>query len=1762
MGEPIPSSLQFPSSTMDAPMDGTTDGATESNLGALNGLPLRPPTPPRDTAKSTSNPDNSLASLDAPDGGPSSSAESVENGQKRRVNFSPYTTYHQPCKYDGEKQVFPTIRTISMSSQILLPSKSIIKPFDPPLISWEDLEKTDNTAAADSNKGNQNVAFKELLDSACTALRCTDRTKKADIYASLANSVRGYDMAPDKKLLAESMEELTGFIQRDLTSSIEGICILDTALIKLALKVLTILAWSPDFAELMPEDHVNWFVNHAISILDEGSSKALCGMFLYFLSQQKFSSKYITLERATKMIRVVDELKTKQQGMSISAERISLYGRLLVQARPAMVENANIWVEHLFQGLLSVTNETRKRSMTLANEMAIQIGNEGKVSRAVHRLFPSKKKEVEKPDQGPKSNFFIERLEKMLQSKDDAVNVPQIWGITISLLRGLTTPIDRWEHFSQFLSIMSKCFNSSGQTLKVQAHLAWAKLIYVSNISVSITQKNLDLLLRPIVGFIDEKKGSRHLKPAKKAAIHNICTLLYYGFRPGASTQQIEFFWEELVSKQVGKYLLTSKAYVGDGCDILNGLFGGNGKWVEHRPLIGTPIVPEELPRLDPKWIRARSSLIFKILGIAFKTCIKSDDPSYIPHLALWKKLMANVAESAKKEIRISAEMMDFIANLLTFLKGLWASSFTQQLSGPEASTFLTHFVILVQLALKELGTTCFTEKWLSDDGNNNFAAISTPSEKSWATSNKVIHHPPLWHLFRLFIDPFEGACIGDNYARPISQVLSLCIDAQDSRRKRISLLAQGIAILPTHDTSEIHRIAWTILAQICNRVLPIKERDTKSVPFLTGSEIRDVVSILEWGCHHCGNDEYELWKQLYGTLYDAVVKEHGLSYIGPAVIDPLSEVMRFPKIDSESTMALNYIITVALSLKYPPRYIPYDKVYKDLFGEEPRRRVQNSYTSVFFEVMGQAFRRTFDLAQVTLDAENDDISCFLSTMQEVVQRAVAQKAPSELITQIILNMQDGLSLWLTCEKPADTRVTAKFEPLLKDICFGLERSEPCDSDTLRSFAHLIAASLECKNPKVVVVMLDFWNRSFGKQLALDYPPRVRKAINNIRRLADLKLPSFPDSTEDEAPEAPQIFLETQVSDFGQHVLPTPSKNSPLVSYRDMQQPPSSAISSKVSSNPGRQSHQKLRHMDSQIEYQPIYGDENDDPDGMESQLMTDRQREVRDRQGREADLFRDLNSSPTLKRSRAGTEPVKSPMKLDLRMPNPMSDNPNVSSPLPQPSSPTDEAMSSPVPFQASMNRFTSLIDQPLNFPLTSDDIPSSPTTRVIKELRVPQLDDIPSSPPLQPADIPRNSKVSGTGGNLETIDPKSVELSQGSKIRIEEGELPPHLNDVAGNFPRSPREAVELQEYEATEGQTPDGDTTVNKDAENLSQLEDISMHLASQVGDNNIQEGPVSSSTNKDAFSTAPEVADEKADDEESVYSNVPDSPSSRLSSSRGDSAELESNASTSRHKRKRSQGQAQSLNNDNDEEMLDCIVVSQEPKEIATNSAINHEEHDDQPPPAKKAKAAPEESNIAATRVQPPRTRRSLFSRSTSDTGEFSQHLGVKRNVIEPRRSANIDAEGVQEPKQSTKKTKKTTGTPGPNRRSKAVAASYLSVPDSQSPRKTRSRRESFASVTSAQDVRSAPVPISTELSLDINGDDGEENTVSKKRVSQIIPTTMPSPEATPEPSSLVERFEALYREMKHVEFTGAELNKLDATAFNIMHWVREKRMNAL
>ena len=182
------------------------------------------------------------------------------------------------------------------------------------------------------------------------------------------------------------------------------------------------------------------------------------------------------------------------------------------------------------------------------------------------------------------------------------------------------------------------------------------------------------------------------------------------------------------------------------------------------------------------------------------------------------------------------------------------------------------------------------------------------------------------------------------------------------------------------------------------------------------------------------------------------------------------------------------------------------------------------------------------------------------------------------------------------------------------------------------------------------------WNRTFGCSEALEYPDDLRKTLTKLRSVTEIRLPSLPEAELDEVssnifltesaytyglqvPSSPIRLAESQEHDAEAFLLPP--RNLPGLNEREspLRKAPrtlTQSLTPRPAKGPPKEARRearttpkaRLRHDDSQVQFAAI----DSSPLGfeaVESQHLTDRQKDIKERQGLQAAMFPEIRSSP-----------------------------------------------------------------------------------------------------------------------------------------------------------------------------------------------------------------------------------------------------------------------------------------------------------------------------------------------------------------------------------------------------------------------------------------------------------------------------------------------------------------------------------------------------
>jgi hypothetical protein len=207
----------------------------------------------------------------------------------------------------------------------------------------------------------------------------------------------------------------------------------------------------------------------------------------------------------------------------------------------------------------------------------------------------------------------------------------------------------------------------------------------------------------------------------------------------------------------------------------------------------------------------------------------------------------------------------------------------------------------------------------------------------------------------------------------------------------------------------------------------------------------------------------------------------------------------------------------------------------------------------------------------------------------------------------------------------------------------------------------LLCAGFESTRRRIVNSTCTLWNDTFKETEIITYPDRLRETLVTLAPQADLVLPGLEMATATADRMTNRIGEDESQTDLQQLDLPLPrpiGQRQSKTGSKSRLQSSSPAVSGSFGSNGKRPAKSttrntpvRLRHDDSQIAFAPITSSPSH-LDILESQILTDRQREIRERQKDNAAIFPEIRSSPQDKyggNTRNGLEEVTTEDADDL---------------------------------------------------------------------------------------------------------------------------------------------------------------------------------------------------------------------------------------------------------------------------------------------------------------------------------------------------------------------------------------------------------------------------------------------------------------------------------------------------------------------------------
>ncbi|KAL9584316.1 MAG: hypothetical protein Q9212_002197 [Teloschistes hypoglaucus] len=1203
-------------------------------------LSTRPPTPPKEHLEESTKPPNATGYrgtlgqqifLETPDDSPSSSLECVNGSAGRllkRVIFSPWINYHKALYPNGKSAITDiTLRSLPPSKECLAMPKSILKV------------STDSSSPATGFSQPWAIDPKDklpaMLRSVSQHLAGASRISRIDAYRTVFSCLSKYEEVRDTQLLADNLAPFLEFLRRDVHAKLPETDTPDTELITGALKVLSVILYVRALLDATSDEFCTPIAEGAISALEKNQlPKIILDHHMNLLARQKLSPKILNTERATRILSVLKGIESRLKGNRVVGLKLMIYQRLLVQARSSMVSRAEEWLEFLIASMSSSIKDIRSRAIAFGTDAALALGTNNTVSQACLDILDG-----ETPS-GPKVvDRFGDRLREILIVKDEGVHVPQIWSVIILFLRARRRQIEWWEHLKGWLSIMERAFNSSDPKVKLQANLAWSRLAAALNLDVSTSASLIKVLRQPIASQLERKGSDKHLRHAKQLARSTYYTILYYAFRPGVSHEQLDLYWDSLISP-----VLTIKpsATASDhdfACEVLGAILSAPQArlWEQDRAYQVSPVKAHELPCLDPKWVRLRVDKIADLLEnlLSHTNFARPGDARELPFFKTWQSFAKALEDAAVKEIKISMETITAVAHVISLLNR-------------HASGGLEQYMSLLNEIVTRVGFRSFTEKrLLRAPSGRSFEAAETPSSRSGHQRGSL--NSAVMYVMDALVNDRKSSSPQEIYCNTIHSILTIALRAANSRRRQLVVLQElATDVLSTSSSESGNRLQfWQCVATQCEGALSfVPSKLPESDDFQRrDQDYKEIIKVLELGVREFDVDLLPRWKGLSDSLMARIEKETSETAISLAYTEPLSKTIQ-PQEENGlieySDFTLRCASYLLVRAPWPRSRVDLEHARKLLWGVGPLLQRPVSFDP--FEDLYTLAKSL--LVSTYINVHDHSVGATTEFLYSV--GGFLSSSPQPLKAICLKKLQGGLAMWIESTKVMASKsysLTATVQAVWKASLAALESISNPSTVFLQSLEDLIVAGFSSRHMAVVNDMITTWNKTFGQADNLEYPAALRAILTKLRREVDLELPGFIDDEKTEISSSPFNFVASQEAetDVGIGVA---QKSTYSVIHKPLldgtakvpgQHRARTALSPPPRSSPRQHKttpRARLRHDNSQIQFAAIESSPLI-PESPESQHLTHHQKEVKERQEQDAAaMFPDIRSSPRRPRS------------------------------------------------------------------------------------------------------------------------------------------------------------------------------------------------------------------------------------------------------------------------------------------------------------------------------------------------------------------------------------------------------------------------------------------------------------------------------------------------------------------------------------------------
>ncbi|XP_067891023.1 telomere-associated protein RIF1 isoform X2 [Heterodontus francisci] len=301
-------------------------------------------------------------------------------------------------------------------------------------------------------------------------------TEQVDAYLTISSRLSGEDGKEFAGAVGKQFTRLCEVLKGHLSSS-------DSELCNAALQALGFCVFHSNISAGLSEPEAKQLIVTLCDIAVKSTDKNTCTRALWVISKQNFCSEVVEKEVQNILAAVETILTRDQQSMVIEHEALNLLIRLVEQTPVQMGEDAVQWAKLILPLVVHSAPKVRLRAATaLEMGLPLLLQKQQEVAGIIEPLMISK---------------MIPDLQKLFTTKNETY-VLKLWPLFVKLLG---KSLHRGGSFiNSLLHLEELGFRSSSPVVKKIAFIAWKSLIdnFALNPDILCSAKRLRLLMQPL----------------------------------------------------------------------------------------------------------------------------------------------------------------------------------------------------------------------------------------------------------------------------------------------------------------------------------------------------------------------------------------------------------------------------------------------------------------------------------------------------------------------------------------------------------------------------------------------------------------------------------------------------------------------------------------------------------------------------------------------------------------------------------------------------------------------------------------------------------------------------------------------------------------------------------------------------------------------------------------------------------------------------------------------------------------------------------------------------------------------------------------------------------------------------------------------------------------------------------------------------------------------------------------------------------------